>query len=278
MEIFDFNVHLPRRSIFDDGKLMYDEIEYGIDELYDSYGHYREELKRSVNCVNAMILNDQIIFRDYFSDFLKLVRKDFSGFCFTTIIDFRKDDFRDSVDLAIKQGASGIKFHSYIQRISRDDFKQVAIAANYVAKLGLFLCIDTSYGTSGMYEYDNLMLASALCEDIDDVPIILLHSGGARVIEAMLLAEDKENIYLETSFSLPYFSGSSIEQDFAFAYKKIGSNRILYGSDYPYVAAQDSILNINQFFRKYNFADIDIEKIMVGNAFTLINSRGRGNL
>ena len=87
----------------------------------------------------------------------------------------------------------------------------------------------------------------------------------------MLLALDKKNIYLDTSFSLPYYIGSSLETDYAFAYKKIGTHKILYGSDNPYVNPAISLKAHMSFFEKYNFSPKEIEDILYNNSQKIIN-------
>ncbi|NOX15369.1 MAG: amidohydrolase family protein [Epsilonproteobacteria bacterium] len=130
----------------------------------------------------------------------------------------------------------------------------------------MFIAIDTSYGTLNLYRNDNLKLSTLIANKIKKSPIILLHSGGARVLEAMLIAESQNNIYLETSFSILCYHNSSIEQDFAFAYKKIGTNRVLYGSDSPYINLKESISFTSKYLQKYNFLDSEIENIFFNTA------------
>jgi predicted TIM-barrel fold metal-dependent hydrolase len=121
-----------------------------------------------------------------------------------------------------------------------------------------------------MYKYDNLKLVCAVADQVNNTPILVLHSGGNRVLEAMLIAAEKQNVFLETSFSLSYYKGSSVENDIAFAYKKIGVERVLYGSDFPYVSIQESINVHHQFLEKHSFSTNDIEKIMFKNAQSLV--------
>jgi uncharacterized protein len=269
--IFDFNIHLPYSFIQASGQLAYNEDEITVEQLNKSYIDSLENLQSSISSANFMFLNENIITEDGIDTVIKRMKGDFKHCCITSLINFRNSKIEDSIDRAVELGIDGIKFHSYIQKITENDFDNVLKAAHCAEKHKLFICIDTSYGTSGMYKYDNLRLSAFLSEFISKVPIVLLHSAGARILEAMLLAEDKKNIFLETSFSLPYFLGSSVEQDFAFAYKKIGVDRILYGSDFPYISLMDSVHIMNDFFEKYGFDDADIQKIMVQNVFRLKN-------
>src|SRR5687768_17037322 len=119
--------------------------------------------------------------------------------------------------------------------------------------------------------FDNIKLACFISDFISKVPIVIVHSGGYRVIEAMLLADSKPNVWLDTSFSLPYYIGSSVEKDYAFAYKKIGTNRIVYGSDHPYNSF-DEALHIHQsFFDRYNFTQAQQDDIFFNNAVQLFS-------
>ena len=270
-KIFDFNVHLPYVLKNDLNQSVYNETDIEADQIFESYRKYSKILKETICGANFMFLNEKILLQKELDNIIKTIKNDFERCYFTFIVDFRKDKYEYLIDRAIECGAHGVKFHSYIQKISLDDFADVLKVSKYAENHGLFICIDTSYGTSGIYRYDNLRLAAFLSEFISDVPIILLHSAGIRILEAMLLADCKKNIYLETSFSLPYLLGSSVEQDFAFSYKKIGTDKILYGSDFPYVSIEDSVNVMNNFFEKYNFNYDDIERIMFNNALRLPN-------
>jgi predicted TIM-barrel fold metal-dependent hydrolase len=156
-----------------------------------------------------------------------------------------------------------------LQRIAESDFKQVLQVCEYASSKGLKICIDGSYGTSKMYTYDNMQLACFIADHIFETPIIIVHAGGYRVIEAMLLAADKKNVWLDTSFSLPYYQLSSIEQDFAYVIKKMDCHRVIFGSDHPYIQLQEALSSHLAFFEKYKFSDAQIEKILFTNALEL---------
>ena len=98
----------------------------------------------------------------------------------------------------------------------------------------------------------------------------MAHSGGALVLDALSLAMAANNLYLETSLSLDFWQGSSVEKDFAFAFKKLGSERCLYGSDAPFVGLKESLEVANDFFKKYNFAEKDIKNILFNTAAKIL--------
>ncbi len=271
MKIFDFNVHLPCNLKSDVNETVLNEYNMNLEQLTKCYTHHKNTLKNNqVHAANFMLFNQNIFFKNDLSSFISNINNDFQGSLISALIDFRQQNVYEYLEIAVKSGIKAIKFHSYHQKISNSDFIDITKICKYAEKHNLIICIDTSYGTSKMYEYDNLKLACFISDFITKTPIVLLHSGGARIIEAMLLADEKKNVFLETSFSVLFYLNSSIEQDFAFAYKKIGLDKILYGSDFPYVPLEDSIAKTIVYFEKYNFTSKEIEKIMYDNATNLI--------
>jgi len=158
-----------------------------------------------------------------------------------------------SLEDFMRSGISAIKFHSYQQKISSDYFDSYVLLAKWAEQLSMPILVDASFGSLGMYTFGNLELVAAIASEIKNVPIVILHSGGARAIEALLLAEAASNIFLETSFSVPYYIDSTIEKDLAFAYKKIGANRVVYASDFPYINHQESMRAALEFFSRNCF-------------------------
>lgn len=265
MKVFDFNIHLPCNLKNDINENILNENLMSLENLEFCYSNYHNDFRNNIQAGNFMLFNQNIFFENNLSNFIKKLKNDFNGSLVTALIDFKKQNVMHYLDKAILEGINCIKFHSYNQKILESDFVSITKICKYAEEKGIIICIDTSYGTSKMYDYDNIKLACYISDFITKTPIILLHSGGARILEAMLLAEEKKNIYLETSFSIAYYLNSSIEKDFAFAYKKLGCNRILYGSDSPYVNIQQSIHETIEYLEKYNFSDNEIENIFYKN-------------
>jgi len=260
--IFDFNIHLPCNKNSDINFKTLDENNMFLDDFEVCYKNYFDSFKFSIQAGNFMLFNQNLFFEDNMGTFIKKVKNDFKGSLFTALIDFRKQNVLSYLDKAISDGIDCIKFHSYNQKITEADFIEIVKICKYAEDRNIVICIDTSYGTSKMYDYDNMKLACFISDFILKTPIVLLHTGGARVIEAMLLADEKKNIFLDTSFSIVYYLDSSLEKDFAYTYKKIGSSRVLYGSDTPYINLNESIEQTIEFLEKYKFSSNDIENIL----------------
>lgn len=273
--MFDFNIHLPCRRDQDTQGRLLDEGRMRVIDLRSCYLEHRKALGQSMQGANFMLFNQDIPFGDdSIASWISEVREDWRSVAFTQLLDFRRDGLERACSRLLEFGIHGVKFHSYVQNIGEAEFPAALAAAKIASARGMFICIDASYGTNRMYEHDNLRLAALLIREIRDVPIIILHSGGLRCWDAMLLALDGPNVYLETSFSLPFYRGSSIESDLAFIYRKIGIERVLYASDFPYVPLGKSVACIEQFLDRYGFSSEERKAILGDNSRRLLAGLG----
>ncbi|MDD5718018.1 MAG: amidohydrolase family protein [Sulfuricurvum sp.] len=264
MKIFDFNIHLPCRLESEVTQTISNESTMSAENLAYCFTRHEESFALLSNA-NFMLFNQQL-FDGVITPFTDLLHQRFPAPLLTALVDFRRSDSIAYIERAVAQGVRSLKVHSYHQQIDESDYGAIARICNYAENHNLILCIDTSYGTTKMYAHDNLKLAAFIADTVKNTPIVLLHSGGIRIFEAMLLADSQSNIFLESSFSLSYLQGSSLEADMAFAYKKIGTDRVLYGSDFPYIPAEQSLKEHLDFFERHRFSDSQIEQILYTNA------------
>ena len=269
MKTFDFNIHFSALGAVARPHLTSDETRMQPDDLAACYALQRAGIKDAVDAANFMLFNQALFFGAGAADFMDRVRRDLPGSTFTALIDFRREDAVSAVDSAATQGVRGLKFHSYFQRIAAEDFPAALALARRAQERRMFVCVDTSYGTSGMYRFDNLRLACLLADALT-CPIILLHSGGLRVFEAMLLAEEHPHVFLETSFSLDYYRGSTVEEDLRWVYRKLGPHRLVYGSDHPYIDLAQAAQDCRRTLEKIGFDEVAVEAVMWQNATALV--------
>ncbi len=269
MKIFDFNIHLPYIKHEDVNVVIAQDMSLGADGIQLGFDTHKHILK---DCVggNFLLFNTKLFDTDV-SAFFQQVSSSLEVKKYTALIDFRRTDINDYIDNLVKSGVNAVMVNSYLQQIEDHDFNTVLKAFQYAEQKGLIICIDGSYGTSKMYTYDNMKLACFIADYISKTPIVIVHAGGYRIIEAMLLAADKKNVWLDTSFSLPYYENSSIEIDFAYALKKMNSERIVFGTDHPYIEFNEGLQKHINFFNKYKFNEADVEKILYSNAIKLFN-------
>ena len=266
MKIFDFNIHLPAKKHEDVNVVIDNDLNLDFTEAKSGYELHRSSFEKSER-INVLLFNTKL-----FDDGPKSVYEiGDNKAVYTALIDFRRFDLTSYLEKVRDAGVKAIMFNSYLQQISEPDFVNVYAACKFAEANGMIICIDGSYGTSKMYAYDNLKLVCFIADLITRVPIVIVHSGGRRILEAMLLAQDKKNVWLDTSFSLPFYIGSSVEQDYAFAYKNVGIERVIYGSDHPYCDF-DNVIKVHlDFFRKHQFKDSEIENIFYHNSMKLFS-------
>lgn len=260
--MFDSNIHLPCKEEGLDERL-YDEASMGDEELTIGFNHHLPALKDKIHAGNFMLFNEKLTPNEAYS-FTSFVRNVFPEARFTALTALNNPEEAERLRSLKKSGVDAIKFHCYVQKITEEDFPKAMQLAKAADNLNMPIFIDTSYGSTGMYCYDNLKLAAFLLKEITSVPVVLLHSGGARALEAFLLADACPNVYLESSFTLSFYLGSTIEKDLAFAYKKV-AERVIYGSDFPYVDLNTSHNDFLKFTQDWNFTDQQIEGFFNNN-------------
>ena len=255
--MFDWNVHLPCASESLEQR-WHDERTMTADGLLDCFQKYINAAQTTNINANFMIFNEVLDYDDV-REFCTGVRQVLPDANVTMLFDFTASNPTDHIRNLLESGVNSVTFHSYFQKITDDLHSCVLGVAKAAASLEVPILIDSSYGSTDMYRCNNLTLAASILSEVSSVPVVLMHSGGARAMEAFLLADVCPNVFLDTSFSVPYYMGSTIEKDLAFAYRKIGVDRVLFGSDFPYVNLQDSIIKTRLFFERNGFSDAEID-------------------
>lgn len=264
MKVFDFNRHLISK----------DELTKDVQKTIDlDKSMDAEEMVRRINGIddgidggNMMLFNEAAFesagdFENFFSSLQP------NGLAsYTLLFDFRRKDVVSFVEMINATLLHAVKLHPYQQQIREDEYAGILKTLQKVDIQKLIL-IDTSYGSLDLFTFHPLKLAAYLAKHLPH-KIVLLHSGGAKIIDAMLIAEANANIYLDTSLSLEYYIGSSVGEDMMFAYKKVGAERVLYGTDRPFFGFAPQ--QCAELFEGYGFGSNAIERIMYDNAIELL--------
>lgn len=196
--------------------------------------------------------------------------KKLSNLIFAATIDFRSKNTCSYLETFFSLGFKALKFHPVLQKILPQDYRKAKELALMAASQKKIIIIDTQHVGLDSDVYSGLHLAKYFLPEIK-TPIVLAHSGALRVLEALVLALDYENVYLETSFSVPFWQKSSVEMDLAFAFKKLGSNRCIYGSDAPFICLKESLEKTKKFFKEHDFSKKDVDNIMYNTANKILN-------
>lgn len=281
IKFFDFNIH-PNLNYLQKNSLnsqVSSELKSSEEDLILTFSEFYKELsieiKANLEGFNIMI------FSDFFESnpeklysFTEKLRKVFSQssikISITILINPRTSNYKKIIENCVLSSVNFIKFHCYHQQIDKSLFKNCLKIAKNAEDNNIGICIDTSFGTRGLYKYDNLRLASEIFEEIEKVTVVLLHLGGIRTLEASLLVQDTSNGYLETSFTPVYFKNFNFQNTIQDALKLVGPDRIIYASDYPYISLEESLKINLKLFKECNFNDDELEKIFYKNALRLI--------
>lgn len=154
---------------------------------------------------------------------------------FSALLDPRQEDAREKLQRAANAGFRALKIHPYLFDLSVDEGDRCLDLAEAAASQGLATIVDASYGTLDVFNVNGVELVAELAKEVSSAPLVIAHGGGPRILEAMAVANAAENVYLDYSFSLDYWEGSSVPRDFRYVLGKLGGGKVMYGSDFPHV-------------------------------------------
>ena len=168
----------------------------------------------------------------------------------------------------IQFGLRGLKLHPRLQRFQPLCYEVISLLEK-VAELDIPVVFDTFPSSSHLLIKDTLPLVyDELARKVPEAKIILAHSGGYRLLDAMAVAKSNANIYLDISYSPLYYEGSSIVNDFEFVIRKVGAHRVTYGSDYPEIRIAVSYNQVSKILR--NFSQEERRSIFGGTIARLL--------
>lgn len=188
---------------------------------------------------------------------------------FAYLPDIKGNVGEEQIDAAVAMGCKAIVFHPYLQQVTGKDLPRIQALARYAADHSLFVCVCAAYGSKDIFRCQPLESVIAAVETVN-CPVVIIHGGGAKVLDAFLIAESFPNVYLDTSFSLPYWIGSPIEEQFAFAIKQLGAERWMFGSDSPFCEQNESIEIHYEFCKRHNVSQTATDLIMGGTAASIL--------
>jgi hypothetical protein len=267
MQVFDWNIHLYHKSVQDVNIGIKEDTELTVSELSRNFKEFLPQFKQAgLVGGNFMLFNHAVLHDEQLPAFIAEVREAMPESVFTLLFDFRLDDWGDELRLCKERGFHSVKFHAYVQEIESHEYAHIVTVGRLAETLGLGIALDTSYGSTKLFRYNPMALAAEICEEVKQAPIFLLHSGGAQVMEAMLVADMCPNVYLETSLSLCFYKNFRLMEDFKDTYRHLGATRILFASDFPFESVKEAISQQQNLFESLGFSELEMESIFLGNA------------
>jgi len=186
----------------------------------------------------------------------------------TLIFDYKKQE-EYVVSEALSGRIQGLKIHSRLMKLQDHDYPDLFDAYNRVSHLKLPTVIDAFYIGGEMEVQPNLNRIAEMTDLFPDNTFIIAHSGGIRALEYFLQLKNRPNVVFELSLSLSYLEHASVHADFGVLLRFGDRNRIIFGTDYPYVDAGDQLNVFLRLAEELNMSEEDRDKILFGNAWGL---------
>ncbi len=173
------------------------------------------------------------------------------------------EDTEKEVDFLLSSGIKGIKLHPDFQRFDIDDKKAMKIYEVIENRLPVLIHMgDPRYDYSRPYRLENVIKA------FPKLKIIAAHLGGYERWEEAKSCKYSDNVYFDTSSSLPFISRSFARELIEY----YGEDRVFFGTDFPmwdHISELERFLSLG-FDEKVNkkilsenfmrFFDLDKEK------------------
>jgi uncharacterized protein len=166
-------------------------------------------------------------------------------------------------------GMRGLKLHPRHQHLAADDERIVPVVKK-AAELGVPLTICGSQWKHAPLRDQLPMNIDVLAKRVPDAKIIIAHGGGFHFMDAFVVAVANENVFLETSISMNYFTATPFEEQYFFTLKQIGALCIIYGADHPEDSVHDCYTRSKALLDKHGFSPEDQAKILGGTVQSLI--------
>ncbi len=179
-------------------------------------------------------------------------------------------DFKDNYELIHKlidgNMIDGLKIHSRIQKIKETDYQHLFDVYESMQNCRLPVIIDAFYYGSDLEFQPNLNRIIEMVKLFPESKFIIAHSGGIKVLEYFLHMKNLKNVYFDLSFSLSYLRNSSVFKDYKVLIKYANHDNLLFGTDYPYINAEDQLKIFMEIVSELRLSDDSINRMLYKNS------------
>ena len=182
--------------------------------------------------------------------------KEFIGFM-TLHQDLTEEETFEEVEWCIKNGFKGIKLHPDFQKFYIDDENAEKIYRAAGDRLPILF-----HTGDDRYEYSKPKRLAKIAAKYKNVKFIGAHFGGYRCWDELDCYTGLDNVYFDTSSSLPFISSEKA----AGLIRKFGAEKFFFGTDFPMWDATEEL----ERFGKIRLTDAEREKILAQNLKTLL--------
>ena len=160
---------------------------------------------------------------------------------------------------------SGIKIHPRFQNFNFFS-KKTKYLLDICSEINIPILVCAFFDGISVKKNITPYCFAKLAETNKNTNLIFAHFGGYHYMDFMMMAKYFENVYLDLSFTPYYFRESNIPENLIYACKSLKFDKIFYGSDFPEVSHNKSILGLSSQFKKYKVSNSDQSKIFFKNA------------
>lgn len=167
-----------------------------------------------------------------------------------------------------KWGMKGLKIHPVAQGFAPDD-KRMWPVYEWLVRHDLPITAHSGTNVDGNSKYGEPKRWIPVLEEFGDLNLILAHLGNGFWDQTIEIADRFKGVMFDTAIAISYIdSPTTLEDEEAEELiRTIGSERILFGSDYPWINPANDIERINGL----NISDKDKKLILGENAARLFN-------
>jgi predicted TIM-barrel fold metal-dependent hydrolase len=168
-------------------------------------------------------------------------------------------------DAKERLGFVGLKLHPRLQDFMVNSKATVSLV-RFAGEIGIPVLFDAFPDGTHLMQGFNPFNYADLARQCPETRIIWAHMGGHHVIDFMMLAKRLPNVYLDMSYSLLYYRGSSVPMNMVYAMRSMGFERIFYGSDYPDRPLLESLQGSLEVLRTHGIGEVELRKLLAINA------------
>jgi len=162
-------------------------------------------------------------------------------------------------------GYQGLKLHPRFNNINLES-KDTALLCQEAGNLGIPVLICAFIDGKNLKHGILPQHFAALAEKCYGTNFIWAHMGGYKVLDFLFLGKPLPNVFMDFSFTLQYFQGSSVIQDVVYAMRNMKFERIFYGSDYPDRPMGEALKIAIDTLRSNAISDNELDKLFFANA------------
>lgn len=182
--------------------------------------------------------------------------KEFLGFM-TLHQDLTEEETFEEVEWCVRNGFHGVKLHPDFQKFYIDDEKVEKIYRAVGDKFPILF-----HTGDNRYEYSKPYRLAKVAAKFKNVNFIGAHFGGYRCWNELDCYCGLDNVYFDTSSSLPFISAEKATG----LIRKFGAEKFFFGTDFPMWNASEEL----ERFYKLGLSDAEREKIFALNVKALL--------